>query len=280
MSVLLVVILVFVGAGMVISQAISHEENANGLRQAAEADQGSSVGITNPGSGRSGSTLTIALPTGSIPNGTGSGGMTPAARTAGWSLAMQQYVQSSSFNQQAQSSPYAQAQMSQSMLNQLVQHQAQYAQHSTAPPIFRQVALPNSAPLPRETKFGEIMGWRSWRVTPDGVLVSEVMQNIWLPGEPMEGRIAHEQGRAQSGGIHAYNEVNYKTALLLSGLDSHAYGSVQLYGDVIEHEKGYRASHARIKTIESVYPDNPELLAKIKKRYEGGALPSPKIKII
>lgn len=97
-----------------------------------------------------------------------------------------------------------------------------------------------------EFKVGEIEGYRGWRVTEDGFLRSMSARVIWAPGEPMEGKT---KSREEHNGVYAYKRAsdflsNHENA----GLN--IYGKVHMWGDVIEHELGYRAEFAKIVSLD------------------------------
>lgn len=186
---------------------------------------------------------------------------------------MQQLAQ-----QQALSSQLQQAYQNQNAQAQLAYNQAMAAM---AQSMAGQGSMPQPSdfkweepePLPRETKFGELIGWRAWRVLKGGALQSCVVPDVWLPGIPMEGTIHLEYVAGEGGGIHAYKNEPHK--LWYSGdpssCDSQtinfAMGSVWLYGDVVEHEDGYRASHAMVRSIDGLTATDDALLEKLRKRY-------------
>lgn len=107
-------------------------------------------------------------------------------------------------------------------------------------------------PLPPLLKFddagikaGEVTAYRCWKIGDDGLLRSVVYDDfVWKPGE-----IAVGEPTLNMAGIYAY-----KSILLL-----HHYGSVEnksvtgtvdLWGDVYEHEHGYRAQYAAVSSID------------------------------
>jgi hypothetical protein len=44
-------------------------------------------------------------------------------------------------------------------------------------------------------------------------------------------------------------------------------GAVRLWGIVIEHERGYRAEHARIAGVSQIYPNNVGLLLELQQQF-------------
>jgi len=131
-----------------------------------------------------------------------------------------------------------QSQLAQVLL--FAQAQSQYAPPRTeGPPVER-----------GEMQVCNLIGWRAWRITQTGYLQSASVEAIWLPGEPMRGVVEDYNGE----GIHAYKAR--ADALCHPGAAARvAFGSVLLWGDVVEHERGYRATCAKIVSIDDVIWD-------------------------
>lgn len=148
-----------------------------------------------------------------------------------------------------------------------------------------------SPPLKRESiACGEIIGYRCWLViTASGrpLLRSVYQTDYWNPNAPLTGRGLEDW---DSRGIHAWKEPNSEKFFeyirgYMDGNHIHhmntnmpirpamVTGSVALWGDVVEHEHGYRAEFARIKSIDWLYPDREmmgrelEVLAHLRKLY-------------
>jgi hypothetical protein len=107
--------------------------------------------------------------------------------------------------------------------------------------------VPSPSPEPIEDAgitLGEIVAYRIWVVTKSGFLKSTAMDTIWAPDEPMSGDVS-------DAGVHAWKS---KSAALTYGegwfSGRSVFGSVLLWGDVIEHETGYRAEFASIASID------------------------------
>src|SRR6185312_14878243 len=113
-------------------------------------------------------------------------------------------------------------------------------------------------------------GFRCWRVER-GLLASVYQPDVWHPGKPLEGR---ELGDWDSRGIHAWKDAASKhyheyirNYLNSSKADSFWWpvdrsrqpamvtGTVFLWGDVVEHERGFRAEFARVRSLDWLYPD-------------------------
>lgn len=160
-------------------------------------------------------------------------------------------------------------------------------------PAFRGMRLLNldypPAPCPslhREMKIGEITAYRCWRL--EGCSLRSVyMHDIWAPNQIMEGREIEDWSER---GIHAWKDLNSpKFNQYIRGYlnvrqdpwyqpgDDQATvivtGTVLLWGDVVEHEHGYRAEFAKINSLDWLYPDaslmgrERETLANLRNLY-------------
>lgn len=120
---------------------------------------------------------------------------------------------------------------------------------------------------------GEIIGYRCWRIE-DGLLRSVYQKDIWQPQAVLEGR---ELGDWDERGIHAWkdpaskqyhdyirvylNEPDDMYSRFIFGRNRNntrpamATGTVFLWGDVVEHVRGYRAEYARVRSLDWLYPD-------------------------
>lgn len=105
-----------------------------------------------------------------------------------------------------------------------------------------------SAPEPLKTTdfiVGEIIAWRGWRVRRDGFLQSMSADAVWPPDEPMDGNVKSLKDHC---GVYAYKKAKDFLASHSDTLD--IYGRVALWGDVIEHELGYRAEYAKVISLD------------------------------
>lgn len=93
-------------------------------------------------------------------------------------------------------------------------------------------------------KTPAIVGYRLWRLSPNGFLMSEVRPYVWPPLEPAEG-----DSRSEQGGIYAFSEPT-PTVNFWPGS---AYGEVWLWGVVARHTQGYRAQFAYPKEVNILY---------------------------
>jgi hypothetical protein len=144
---------------------------------------------------------------------------------------------------------------------------------SLYPGAWYDVPQPRPA-LKREIKMGEITGYRCWRIE-NGLLRSVFQKDIWYPGKILQGRELEDWGQR---GVHAWKEPNssrfleylmgclaetqgiitqghsrVQTVTLASNV-AMVTGSVILWGDVVEHEYGYRGEFAKVKSLDWLYP--------------------------
>lgn len=140
-------------------------------------------------------------------------------------------------------------------------------------------------PLKRDgVVAGEIVGFRCWRLS-GGLLHSVYQNDVWLPGQVLAGRELQDWDQR---GVHAWKDAASKhyhdyirsylnrdgtpfqlmAARLLYGtrvatlddLDAQmrpamVTGTIFMWGDVVEHERGYRAEYARVRSLDWLYPD-------------------------
>jgi len=171
------------------------------------------------------------------------------------------------------------------MLQQQLIHQKASKLMGLAPPIFMHPSAadwgvqPARPELKREMKLGEIVGYRCWRVIEKGpqsfALRSVYQPDVWQPDGILEGRGLEDWGQR---GVHAWKEVNSPKFLeyineylvrienvvwnppnvsstrVRSTNTALVTGSILLWGDVVEHDHGYRGEFAKVKSIDWLYP--------------------------
>lgn len=127
-------------------------------------------------------------------------------------------------------------------------------------------------------RTGELIGHRAWFVLDNLNLSSVAHAFIWKPGEIVEGQVEKEVsgnwifGLAIFGGTYSFlaaSECEKQfagiednplwsfpvpatigfTPAVLHGV---AFGTIKMWGEVIEHELGYRAQFARLHSIDRV----------------------------
>lgn len=111
---------------------------------------------------------------------------------------------------------------------------------------FSVLAEPKREPVENAgIRAGEITAWRCWRLNK-GFLQSAHVETVWAPGEVMEGTVPDH-------GVEGVNAWKTKSGALTYGVGvCDIIGSVLLWGEVVEHEKGYRAQYAKIASIDDV----------------------------
>lgn len=139
-------------------------------------------------------------------------------------------------------------------------------------------APPKPASIPYSgIHSGEILGYRGWFVVQSGphlYLQSMTHTFVWPHGSTIEGDInqivwkhKHWPDRDIYGGIYAFDtqdrldeEIIKYDSNKFPGVDydidelclAFAYGKVKLWGEVVQHEKGYRASFAKVASIDGL----------------------------
>jgi hypothetical protein len=115
-------------------------------------------------------------------------------------------------------------------------------------------------------RAGEIVAYRAWRVIVprlfrrgDDLLHSVLMRDyVWLPDVPASGDITTH-------GIYSFRHVI--RSIKEYGYDVHGtllFGEVKIWGEVVEHEAGYRSEFGKIISLDY---GPPELLDKFRKIY-------------
>lgn len=127
-----------------------------------------------------------------------------------------------------------------------------------------------------EIVVGELTGWRAWEVDTLHVpiLKSMVISTPWIveprfgwqwyPGPKIPMRTKEIAGEAcqeeTRWGLHCFKEeqdlYNYMDVMWGPyGYQGHwIFGTVQLWGEVVEHELGYRSTHQKIMTLNRYRP--------------------------
>lgn len=107
--------------------------------------------------------------------------------------------------------------------------------------------------LPSEFRAGEFVAWRAWRLHRHGdTITSCYMNDVWTHGSIISGRPVD----AVESGVHAWKNrndaIDYAKEILSfrSSTDEQVIvGQVKLWGNIIEHEHGYRAQHGQLAGI-------------------------------
>lgn len=133
------------------------------------------------------------------------------------------------------------------MLQQQAMQQQQY-ECLLASPYSSPIVANSNPPIESSPPIiSDLITYRCWNINRHGLLTSVYMPNVvWLPHQPFEAPDINNT----STGIHSFKSLS----------DAYSYpaevvGAVQIWGEVIEHEKGYRSRFAKINSIISVNKD-------------------------
>jgi hypothetical protein len=131
-------------------------------------------------------------------------------------------------------------------------------------------------------RAGEVIARRCWRVIRDRLHSTYQQKHVWKPGEPMTGDVRHEYGVhafKEDSSIEEYifeNRVYDQAFIVLSDggwvtpqTTPFAIGTIALWGEIVEHERGYRAEFAKIASIDRVdgADEDPGMLERLRTTY-------------
>lgn len=127
-------------------------------------------------------------------------------------------------------------------------------------------------------ELGEVIAWRCWQLCRDtGLLTSMSASNIWMPGEPLKADV-DDSGHGTMG-VHAYKLA--ADAMSDYGRGGRmarpcVVGRVMLWGEIVEHENGYRAEFGLPLSLEHIVPSRwrtRRWLRRLKALYEPASPP-------
>lgn len=96
-------------------------------------------------------------------------------------------------------------------------------------------------------RAGEIIAYRAWWLQDDGLLHAMFWNHIWQPGAVER---VQKVDLTYGTGLHAFKTLEKtKDEYRSSSYGIIVYGEVALWGEVIEHERGYRAEYASIRKL-------------------------------
>lgn len=99
-------------------------------------------------------------------------------------------------------------------------------------------------------RAGEIVGYRAWRVKSlDSLTSMHIEDYTWAPGQ------VHRSSDVYRGdGFYAFNapELVLQEFESWVGISPVVYGTVAMWGEVVEHERGWRSEYAAIKSFDSI----------------------------
>jgi hypothetical protein len=163
-------------------------------------------------------------------------------------------------------------------------------------PVARRKPEPPAIPY-AGIRTGELIGHRLWWVI-GGQLCSLAHRMFWLPGETINGdtnQIVDQDWFFSRwtiwGGTYAFSAIKdldeeianltemkrrweflglgrgYATLdwMPLTETETFVAGTIKLWGDVVEHERGYRAEFAKINSLDAIY--GPGDLAELRTKY-------------
>ena len=140
-------------------------------------------------------------------------------------------------------------------------------------------------------RAGELIGYRAWLVLSDHSLCSLAHHFVWEPGAVIEGDVDKVVNNLNwfitpliFGGTYSYKDpiylreefgeitdglFPYLTYIGMHTYSTHglAFGTIKCWGEVIEHEKGYRAQFAKLHTIDHVIGHHLNLHS-LRERYK------------
>lgn len=123
-------------------------------------------------------------------------------------------------------------------------------------------------------RAGEIIGYRTWKIINGCLLGSAIIDLIWtykvMPrasnADPMYGNFVH--------GYYAFKSMEQVKEEFDSEWARHygsAYGTVLMWGEVIEHEYGWRSEYVEVRSIDEVVSGYPlygkDLLPRLRAAY-------------
>ena len=120
-------------------------------------------------------------------------------------------------------------------------------------------------------RAGEIIGWRFWRLR-NGLLNSVIVPYTWRPG--VFERSSSKQRGFKNPGYHAFRDKEQakREAFFHACWSPCVIGSVAMWGEVIEHQYGWRSEYAAVQSITEITGDNSlwskqYLLQELRKKY-------------
>ena len=119
-------------------------------------------------------------------------------------------------------------------------------------------------------RAGEIIGWRFWKLC-NGLLHSVIVPYTWYPSvfERSGGGLSH-----YNPGYHAFRDKEQaeREAHMHACWNSAVIGSVAMWGEVIEHEHGWRSEYAAVQSLTEIagsgdFSNKRRLLRQLREKY-------------
>src|SRR5262245_10373931 len=118
---------------------------------------------------------------------------------------------------------------------------------------------------------GEIIGWRFWKLR-NGLLDSVFVPYTWRPG--VFERSSCKHGRFKNPGYHAFRDKEQAEheAFILACSSLFVIGSVSMWGEVIEHQHGWRSEYIAVRSITEItgarsFSNKHWLLVELREKY-------------
>lgn len=121
-------------------------------------------------------------------------------------------------------------------------------------------------PLPRsEPRIGELIGHRAWRVV-NGRLYSTAHSCAWDPIVPMMDSLlrGREISDHNNSGVWAFKDP-FTMAKQFWG--TAVFGTIWMWGTVIEHQQGYRSQYAAVRSLDYICPTVAVSLDALRQTY-------------
>ena len=105
-------------------------------------------------------------------------------------------------------------------------------------------------------RAGEIIGWRIWRLC-NGLLQSVIVPYTWYPGEFERSTSKHGGYFNYNPGYHAFRhkEQAERDTPMHAFKSPVVIGSVAMWGEVIEHQYGWRSEYAAVRSLIKITGD-------------------------
>jgi hypothetical protein len=101
-------------------------------------------------------------------------------------------------------------------------------------------------------RAGEIIGWRVWKLF-NGLLHSTIVAYTWRPG--VFERSEAKEGGPCNFGYHAFRDKEQAEREAATHWSPIVVGSIAMWGEVIEHEYGWRSEYAAVRSIIKIIGD-------------------------
>jgi hypothetical protein len=113
---------------------------------------------------------------------------------------------------------------------------------------------------------GEIIAYRAWRVILSGREADDLLHSVamreyvWFPDRPASGAVRTHGIYSFRNVIRSRHEYGYDPGYS----EPFLFGSVKIWGEIVEHETGYRSEFAKVVSLD--YGDRV-LLEKFRQIY-------------